>query len=31
LPQLQEHVLSLRKNPPIPSGAPDPYEPAGKE
>jgi arylsulfatase len=31
LPQLQEHVLSLRKNPPIPSGAPDPYKPPSKE
>jgi arylsulfatase len=27
LPQLDEHVASLKKNPPIPSGAPDPYEP----
>ena len=27
LPQLQEHVASLKKFPPIPSGAPDPYEP----
>ena len=27
LPQLEEHVASLKKNPPIPAGAPDPYEP----
>lgn len=27
LPQLEEHVVSLKKNPPIPAGAPDPYEP----
>ena len=27
LPQLEEHVASLRKHPPIPTGAPDPYEP----
>jgi arylsulfatase len=27
LPQLEEHVLSLRKHPPIPAGTPDPYEP----
>jgi len=27
LPQLEEHVISLRKYPPIPSGTPDPYEP----
>jgi arylsulfatase len=27
LPQLQAHVLSLREYPPIPPGAPDPYEP----
>ncbi len=27
LPQLQEHVASLRAHPPIPTGAPDPYEP----
>jgi arylsulfatase len=27
LPQLEEHVASLRKYPPIPAGAPDPYEP----
>ena len=27
LPQLDEHVASLKKNPPIPTGAPDPYEP----
>jgi arylsulfatase len=28
LPQLEEHVASLKKYPPIPSGAPDPYEPS---
>ena len=27
LPQLEEHVVSLKKFPPIPPGAPDPYEP----
>jgi len=27
LPQLQEHVVSLKKSPPIPTGAPDPYKP----
>ena len=27
LPQLVEHMGSLKKNPPIPSGTPDPYEP----
>jgi arylsulfatase len=27
LPQLDEHVASLKKYPPIPAGAPDPYEP----
>ncbi|MCL7957765.1 MAG: arylsulfatase [marine benthic group bacterium] len=27
LVQLQEHVVSLRKYPPIPAGTPDPYEP----
>jgi arylsulfatase A-like enzyme len=27
LPQLQEHVISLKKNPPIPTGTPDPYLP----
>lgn len=27
LPQLEEHVLSLKKYPPIPTGAPDPYQP----
>jgi arylsulfatase len=27
LPQLEEHVASLRAYPPIPTGAPDPYEP----
>ena len=27
LPQLEEHVLSLKQNPPIPPGQPDPYKP----
>lgn len=27
LPQLEAHVASLKKHPPIPTGAPDPYEP----
>jgi arylsulfatase len=27
LGQLEEHVASLRENPPIPAGAPDPYQP----
>jgi arylsulfatase len=27
LPQLEEHVLSLKKHPPIPAGTPDPYKP----
>jgi arylsulfatase len=27
LPQLEEHVASLREYPPIPTGATDPYEP----
>jgi arylsulfatase A-like enzyme len=27
LPQLEEHVISLKKNPPIPTGAQDPYKP----
>ena len=27
LPQLEEHVISLKKYPPVPTGAPDPYEP----
>jgi arylsulfatase len=27
LPQLEEHVASLKKYPPIPAGAPDPYAP----
>lgn len=27
LPQLEEHVISLKKYPPIPTGAPDPYKP----
>ena len=30
LGQLQEHVLSLREYPPIPTGAPDPYVPPGQ-
>jgi arylsulfatase len=29
LPQLEEHVLSLRKYPPIKAGQADPYEPPG--
>ena len=28
LPQLEQHVVSLKKHPPIPSGTPDPYRPA---
>ena len=28
LPQLEEHVLSLREYPPVPTGAPDPYTPS---
>ena len=28
LPQLEEHVASLKKFPPIPTGAPDPYMPS---
>lgn len=28
LPQLEEHIASLKEYPPIPSGAPDPYTPA---
>ena len=28
LPQLEEHIASLKKYPPIPTGALDPYEPA---
>ena len=31
LPQLEEHVASLKKYPPIPTGAPDPYVPPRKE
>ena len=31
LPQLEEHVISLKKNPPVPTGALDPYKPAGKD
>jgi arylsulfatase len=27
LPQLEEHIASLKKYPPIPTGAPDPYKP----
>jgi arylsulfatase A-like enzyme len=27
LPQLEEHLASLKKNPPVPGGAPDPYKP----
>jgi arylsulfatase len=27
LPQLEEHVVSLKKYPPIPPGTPDPYSP----
>ncbi|MCP4769640.1 MAG: arylsulfatase [Gammaproteobacteria bacterium] len=27
LPQLEEHVTSLKKYPPIPAGTPDPYQP----
>ena len=27
LPQLEQHVISLKKYPPIPAGAPDPYKP----
>ena len=27
LPQLEEHIASLKEHPPIPPGAPDPYEP----
>jgi arylsulfatase len=29
LGQLEEHVASLKSHPPIPAGAPDPYEPPG--
>ena len=28
LPQLEEHIISLKNNPPIPAGTPDPYRPA---
>src|SRR5210317_1200144 len=31
LPQLEEHVISLKQYPPVPTGALDPYKPAGKE
>jgi arylsulfatase len=27
LPQLEEHIVSLKENPPIAAGTPDPYEP----
>ena len=27
LPQLEEHVASLKEHPPVPTGAPDPYQP----
>jgi arylsulfatase len=27
LPQLEEHLVSLKKHPPIPTGTPDPYSP----
>jgi arylsulfatase A-like enzyme len=27
LPQLEEHIASLKKHPPIPTGTPDPYQP----
>jgi arylsulfatase len=27
LPQLEEHVVSLKEYPPVPTGAPDPYKP----
>ena len=27
LPELEDHVASLKKNPPVPTGAPDPYKP----
>jgi hypothetical protein len=30
LPQLEEHIVSLKKHPPIPTGAPDPYVPPKK-
>jgi arylsulfatase len=30
LPQLQAHVASLKKYPPVPTGAPDPYEPPNR-
>lgn len=28
LPQLEEHVISLKQYPPVPTGAPDPYQPS---
>jgi arylsulfatase len=31
LPQLVEHVASLKRYPPVPTGAADPYEPTGKK
>mgnify|MGYP001813291121 CR=1 FL=1 len=31
LPQLEEHLASLKEHPPIPAGAPDPYEPPKPE
>jgi arylsulfatase len=31
LPQLEEHVASLKKYAPIPTGAPDPYEPPSRK
>ena len=30
LPQLEQHVASLRANPPVPTGAPDPYVPPAR-
>lgn len=27
LPQLEKHIISLKKSPPIPTGTPDPYQP----
>ena len=27
LSQMEEHMASLRANPPVPTGAPDPYQP----
>jgi len=31
LPQLEEHIASLKKHPPIPAGAPDPYVPPKRQ